>query len=390
MRLGAAAMDALQLVFGIIVVVLMLGLGAAMSPKDFKAALRMWKAPLVAVLCQFILMPLISFGLALGLGVTKEQGLSMLVVGCSPGGSTSNLFAYYSRADLPLSILATSLSTLLSVAFMPLCMFIYSGPFTDETVEIPLTSLVMPLSLVILPVMMGMGIRHFSQKVALWMEKAASILGTIFLLAALVMGVVSNSHLFTDHWKLWLASALLMPLGSTLGYVNARVAQLPPKACRTICLETGLQNSTLALTILAFSFGDTESFGAVSVFPLLYSLFLLIDGVLITILFRFLSRNEGIEDAGNNAEGKEKAEEPSEQKPQSRMSSEAKAESVVSEKDGSPDRNTSVAEHKPGHFAGPLERFHQLPPRPPAASSDLSLWSAAQSVLLGCSRHPNQ
>ena len=140
-------MDALQLVFGIIVVVLMLGLGAAMSPKDFKAALRMWKAPMVAVLCQFILMPLISFGLALGLGVTKEQGLSMLVVGCSPGGSTSNLFAYYSRADLPLSILATSLSTLLSVAFMPLCLFIYSGPFTDETVEIPLTSLVMPLSL---------------------------------------------------------------------------------------------------------------------------------------------------------------------------------------------------------------------------------------------------
>ena len=164
-------------------------------------------------MCQFILMPLISFGIALGLGVTKEQGISMLVVGCSPGGSTSNLvvklknqyvgfrwvlfelyiiyciyivfiyiyiyllrhdeayfglcgfqiscklfsrlwcqplgnlFAYYSRADLPLSILATSLSTLLSVGMMPLCMFIYSGPFTDESVAIPLTSLITPLSL---------------------------------------------------------------------------------------------------------------------------------------------------------------------------------------------------------------------------------------------------
>ena len=285
-------MDALQLIFGIIVVVLMLGLGAAMSPADFKAALRMWKAPLVAVLCQFILMPLISFGIALLLGVTKEQGISMLVVGCSPGGSTSNLFAYYSRADLPLSILATSLSTLLSVGMMPLCMFIYSGPFTDESVAIPLTSLITPLSLVIGPVVLGMVIRHFSTKIALWMEKAASVLGTLFLLAALVTGVVSNSHLFTDHWKLWIASALLMPVGSTLGYVNARLARLPSKACRTICLETGLQNSTLALTILAFSFGDTEKFRAVSVFPLLYSLFLLVDGVLITLLFRFLSRND--------------------------------------------------------------------------------------------------
>eukprot|EP00438_Fugacium_kawagutii_P024695 Skav235535 [mRNA] locus=scaffold3067:98175:109526:+ [translate_table: standard] len=141
------AMDVLQMIFGIIVIVLMLGLGAAMSLKDFKVAVRMWKAPLVAVMCQFILMPLISFGLAMALGVTKEQGLSMLVVGCSPGGSTSNLFAYYSKADLPLSILATSLSTLLSVALMPLCMFIYSGPFTDENVAIPLTSLITPLSL---------------------------------------------------------------------------------------------------------------------------------------------------------------------------------------------------------------------------------------------------
>lgn len=285
-------MDPLQLIFGIIVVVLMLGLGATMSPKDFKLALRMWKARLVAVLCQFGLMPLISFALALGLGVTKEQGLSMLVVGCSPGGSTSNLFAYYSRADLPLSILATSLSTLLSVAMMPLCLYIYSSPFTDDNVAIPLASLVTPLSLVILPVVIGMGIRHMSIKVALWIEKAASALGTIFLLAALVTGVVSNSHLFTDHWRLWVAAALLMPIGSALGYGNARLARLPSKACRTICLETGLQNSTLALTILAFSFSDPGRFEAVSVFPLLYSLFLLVDGVLITLLFRFLSRNE--------------------------------------------------------------------------------------------------
>ena len=139
-----------------------------------------------------------------------------------------------------------------------------------------------------------MGIRHLSVKVAGWIEKAASVLGTIFLLTALVTGVVSNSHLFTDHWRLWVASALLMPIGSALGYGNARLARLPPKACRTICLETGLQNSTLALTILAFSFSDSDKFETVSVFPLLYSLFLLIDGTLITVIFRILSRNEDV------------------------------------------------------------------------------------------------
>eukprot|EP00438_Fugacium_kawagutii_P024696 Skav235536 [mRNA] locus=scaffold3067:109719:121773:+ [translate_table: standard] len=201
--------------------------------------------------------------------------------------------------------------------------------------------------------MVGMGIRHFSSKAALFMEKAASILGTIFLLTALVAGVVSNSHLFTDHWKLWVASALLMPLGSALGYASAAwIARLPAKACRTICLETGLQNSTLALTILAFSFGNTDSFRAVSVFPLLYSLFLLIDGVLITILFRFLSRNEAKEGAG-------KAEEPSEQKPRSRMSSEAKTESKE-DVFASVVKETDAEEHNLEKHASAVNRFRLI------------------------------
>ena len=141
-------MDPLQLIFAIVVILLMLGLGATLTPADFRQARKVWKAPLVAVLCQFVFMPLISFALAIGLGVTKEQGISMLVVGCSPGGSTSNLFAYYSRGDLPLSIIATSLSTLLSIGLLPLCLLVYSPPFTDEHLRIPFSSLVPPLVVV--------------------------------------------------------------------------------------------------------------------------------------------------------------------------------------------------------------------------------------------------
>ena len=141
-------MDPLQLIFAVVVILLMLGLGATLTPGDFRRARKVWKAPLVAVLCQFVFMPLISFGLAIVLGVTKAQGISMLVVGCSPGGSTSNLFTYYSRGDLPLSIIATSLSTLLSVGLLPLCLLVYSPPFTDEHLRIPFSSLVPPLVVV--------------------------------------------------------------------------------------------------------------------------------------------------------------------------------------------------------------------------------------------------
>ena len=145
---------------------------------------------------------------------------------------------------------------------------------------------------VILPVAIGMGVRSFSSRWANILEKVASVVGMLFIVAALVAGIITNQHVFTESWKLWLASAVLMPIGGIMGYTNARLARLPANACRTICLETGLQNSTLALAILAFSFPDAETFSAVSVFPLLYSLFLLIDGVLITIAFRYISRGE--------------------------------------------------------------------------------------------------
>ena len=137
-----------------------------------------------------------------------------------------------------------------------------------------------------------MAVRYFSSRGANVIEKVASVIGMLFILAALVAGVATNLHVFAESWKLWFASAVLMPIGGIMGYTNALLARLPPSACRTISLETGLQNSTLALAILAFSFPDPETFSAVSVFPLLYSLFLLIDGVLITMVFRYISRGE--------------------------------------------------------------------------------------------------
>lgn len=301
-------MDHVQLILGAVVILLMLGLGAAISIHDFKQAARLWRAPATAVLCQFGVMPLVAFCLALLLGVTKLQGLSMLVVGCSPGGSTSNLFTYYSRGDLPLSIIATTCSTLLSLVCMPLALAAYSGPFTDESVHIPFASMVLPLGMVIVPVALGMATKHYSSTVAIYVEKTASVLGMLFILAALVGGIATNLEVFTESWKLWVGAFVLMPVGSGFGYLISYCARLPPRACRTVCLETGLQNSTLALTILAFSFQNSDQFKAVSAFPLMYSLALLIDGSIITLIFNRLSRKEDLVKSESTTENNAKLE----------------------------------------------------------------------------------
>ncbi|CAE7941212.1 Slc10a1, partial [Symbiodinium sp. KB8] len=107
----------------------------------------------------------------------------------------------------------------------------------------------------------------------------ASGLGVLFILAALIFGSISETAIWKAPWQLFVSSAILLLLGA---------------AARTIALETGIQNSTFTITVLTFSFGgegqDTEVFNEVLLFPLLYSFFLIVDGILLTALFHYLAR----------------------------------------------------------------------------------------------------
>ena len=139
----------------ILLLVLMAGMGATLDGADFRAVLRRPKGLLVGVVSQFGWMPLLAFLLAKGLGLDADLALGLLIVGCCPGGTTSNLFTYYARADLALSIAMTVASTFLAVAVMPLELHLY-GAAVAEGVEIPLGSIITTLVLVLLPVALGM------------------------------------------------------------------------------------------------------------------------------------------------------------------------------------------------------------------------------------------
>jgi BASS family bile acid:Na+ symporter len=287
-------MDILQLVMALVVFLLMLGLGATVTSDDGKRAMLMWKAPLVAMCCQYGIMPLLAFGLAMALQVPKLVGLSMLIVGCSPGGVTSNLYSYYSRADLPLSILATVMSTLTALGFMPLMLFIYSSPFTDDSLTVPYGKIMLSLVLVVVPVAIGAAVRCCHQVWAKRLEIFSSTLGVLFIVTAIVVGNITDAHVYREGWEIWVAAVIMLPVGSASGYLLSRfVARLPLSSCRTICLETGLQNSTLSLAVLAFAFPGDDDFKTTAAFPLAYSLCATVEGSLLTVLFRRLTRDEG-------------------------------------------------------------------------------------------------
>ena len=282
-----------------VVFTLMLGLGSTVRVSDLLAIKKNPKAPLIGFICQFVLMPLCAYALAKIVGVTDEQGLSMVLVGCTPGGSTSNLFTFFSRGDLPLSIVMTVISNSAAFFMMPLLLLIYGPAFTSDSLQIPFGNIFAGLLVVLIPVCIGMAILKYYPDFAQKLERLASILGSLFILAAIISGSIQNKDLFTSGWKLYFCSIIMLPFAAFFGYGLSTMAKLPLKQRRTIALETGIQNTTLTIAIIILSYpgGDKAADdlqNKVLAFPLMFTFFLIILSSVIAYIFNKISANEEV------------------------------------------------------------------------------------------------
>ena len=111
-------MDLLTIVLGLFLVVVGFGLGSTLDPSSVSAAVKRPLGLFIAACCQFGFMPLISYLLCSAFNVEKGAALGIILVGCSPGGSTSNLFTYWSRGNVALSVAASAFSTLAAFGLM--------------------------------------------------------------------------------------------------------------------------------------------------------------------------------------------------------------------------------------------------------------------------------
>ena len=173
----------------------------------------------------------------------------MIAIGSTPGGSTSNLFTLYSKGDVALSITMTILSNLAAFGMLPLLLLIYTSHLTDD-LQIPFTDILTSLLLVVIPVCVGVVLRYYRPRWAKWTEKLASIVGVLFILAALIFGSISEQSIWAADWQLFVGAAVLLLIGAGLGYLFAWMSGFPRRVCRTIALETGLQNSTFTISVL--------------------------------------------------------------------------------------------------------------------------------------------
>ncbi len=272
---------------GLLLIVLMFGMGATLTPEKFREVAREPRAVLIGLASQFGWMPLLAYLLAIGFALPAPLALGLVIMGTCPGGTTSNMFAYYARADVALSVSMTAASKLVAVVMMPLCLYVFARPFSDAEVQIPYGEVIKTLVVLLVPVALGMWLRaRKGEAFAVRAEKAGGLAGLLVLVMLVGVSLFRNADLFSTITPAMYASSILLGvLGMFLGNLVAQLCGLPTAKRRAVSLETGIQNSPLAFAIIATSF-DGELEAEMLKLPLLYALFVLVEASLVTLYYR--------------------------------------------------------------------------------------------------------
>ncbi len=276
----------------IMIFVLMLGMGATLSPSDFGRALKRPKGILIGMVSQFGVMPLLAFLIARALGLPDLVAISLIMVGATPGGTTSNLFTHFSRGDLSLSISMTVASSLAAIVMMPLLVGIYVTSL-DTPIEVPLAKIIASIVIVLIPVGIGMGIRQRSESAARRLEKLGSVFGILIIVFLIISFTIRELNLFASTSGAIYASVTLISFGGfIIGYWGSRMTGLSPKTARTVSLETGIQNTPITMGIILVSFPEANH-AEMMTLPLIYALSIVIFSCLVTLVYRRISNGNG-------------------------------------------------------------------------------------------------
>lgn len=237
--------------------VIMLGMGMTLSWEAVRRALMHPHWIALGVLLQYLLMPLIAFALVLGLGVPDLLAVGIILVGCCPGGTASNVIAFLARADVPLSISITLGSTLVSPLVTPFLVWLYAqkllGFYRAPVIDVPIGLLVKSILLIVFPILIGMVLKRVirGRKPAPGIERFFTLLSVLVigLIVAYIVGQARPGGMLGYLSVLAVPVVLHNAAGLGFGYLGGWGMSLPLDAVRTLAIEVGMQNSGLAVAL---------------------------------------------------------------------------------------------------------------------------------------------
>lgn len=232
---------------------IMLGMGLSLTLGDFKRVAEVPKSAAIGLFCQIVLLPLTAWLLISGFGMTGALAVGLMIIAACPGGVTSNLITHVSRGDTALSITLTAITSFITVITIPLIIGFSLEHFmkAEQSVELPvLKTIAQVIAITILPVSIGMIIRQKSLALAERLERPSRIASSVIFAIILVGIIAANKQTIIDHFgQLAGVTISLNVITMLMGYMLAKLGKLPAPQVRTISIEAGIQNGTLAVVI---------------------------------------------------------------------------------------------------------------------------------------------
>lgn len=266
-----------------ILLVLMFLLGTDLNKKAFKNVIKNPRAVLVGMIGQLLFLPLIAFGIAWVFHLSPVYFMGLVLVACCPGGSSSNVFTMLVKGDVALSITLTAVSSVITLFTLPWVMdFVASFVSTQAGIDIHLPVgklLVQNLVLLLVPMVLGIALRHFWPGTALQVNKT---LGKIAFPALMVLALVfflQYTQEIIDHFTvLGLATIILILMAMVCSSLLSRMGYFGKAIRRTIVIEVGMQNAAQAIAIATspFIFNSGEMAIPAIVYALLMNVILLL------------------------------------------------------------------------------------------------------------------
>ncbi|MEB6624156.1 bile acid:sodium symporter family protein [Acinetobacter pittii] len=232
--------------------IIMLGMGMTMTVDDFKGVLQSPKAVLIGVVAQFVVMPGLAYVLCKLFNLPPEIAVGVILVGCCPGGTASNVITYMAKGNVALSVACTSVSTLLAPLLTPVIFYLLASQWLKIDAASMFISI---LQVVLLPIVVGLILRTWLKRQVesyIQVMPLVSVIAIVAIVAAIIGG--SKAAILQSGLLILAVVILHNGLGYLLGFTAARFFKLPYADSKAIAIEVGMQNSGLGVALAAVHF----------------------------------------------------------------------------------------------------------------------------------------
>lgn len=269
--------------------IIMAGLGLELTPNDFKRVSKHPKAVVIALFCQLVVLVTIAFIICKLLALPPLLAVGLMLLAASPGGPTANLFSYLYKGDIALNITLTAINSVLAAVTLPFIVNFAIQHFMQDSGQVGLqfTKVLQVFLIIIVPVSIGMLVRHYAENVAKKLERPVRIFAVVFLILIIIGAVLKERHNITEYFaQIGIATALFCLCSLLIGYFVPRLFGINHFQAKACSFEIGIHNSTLAMTIALTIMASTTIAMPAAVYSIFMYVFAAILGTLLNRYYK--------------------------------------------------------------------------------------------------------